>query len=963
MKDAKRLGFKTSAENDPPYISLLPRFRELAEQGLNNRAIADILNQEGPPTKRGEAWNKQHVLRILHLSDSPIKRGPSKTAKKKAARRRKSEASRQDSNFSWVAERYSDQDLDLWVLYARRWALSLETGLQAAIQGVNGLLDYLIASAIPRNPAEFLLRRSNVPNLYNVWFRKGQRKTSSNVSKNNCASAFVNWVLSQPEFCEEDDEGRLLTSPAFRNPVPFVSRKGIARPNESVRPTLPYGYIDELRKMIAEGPNFRDWKWAQSMMAQGRPSNRDVGHELSDSSGEEDDATYSTLWFEVPESQIDKSDPDCVWRKRTRQLSSRRENGLHVRETIFEMWSPVRWVALLLKLQLPLRTFQVRMLDSGEGDTWHWSEQKWELNSHPLAQGTEKSPYSNGVFKKPNQLSDGIADVLLHINTNKTADLDKEGTAKGYNVPWVIGGPLHQDPFYWLEKLRNWQEKYNPIKSLVDWKELEKKHMAMKTEVQLAAYPVTAFLFRLAESAHPHLPMPIAGLDRLWFLCLEKLEQRLGQRHETLPNGRAIRLVPPKEHRQNANGTFFSLHSLRVSLITSLAIDGSVPLAILQKIAGHSRLIMTLYYTKPGAIQSRNAIQAGLVLLNDSADDTILDWLATVEYEQLVKEVIANNPQAFMRAVPEQVHLRSPAGWMSMVDGLCLVGGNNVERDAPGCHDGGQNIGNDSAPRYAPVTGGARNCPMCRWFITRPYFLPQLAARWNNVTYHCYDARSQIVSAEARFRLLDDLRAEAIASDQIFPEQRQYKESERALQQAIQKFDELTQTLAAITRLIERCRERLNTGQGDELIAAGGVNEFEYAIEDVDSELLQVSGVCEGALLYPDLDPGKAVLRQGQLLDAALVRDSLPPLFLTLTEPEQHLVGNALMHEMARRMNPDNPNLGRYQVIRIVDARESLRARLGTALEQAIEDAMQEGAPRIVSARTPLKELALESAT
>jgi hypothetical protein len=37
------------------------------------------------------------------------------------------------------------------------------------------------------------------------------------------------------------------------------------------------------------------------------------------------------------------------------------------------MWSPVRWVALLAKLILPLRTLQVRMLDSGEADTWRYA--------------------------------------------------------------------------------------------------------------------------------------------------------------------------------------------------------------------------------------------------------------------------------------------------------------------------------------------------------------------------------------------------------------------------------------------------------------------------------------------------------------------------------------------------------------------------------------------------------------
>ena len=55
------------------------------------------------------------------------------------------------------------------------------------------------------------------------------------------------------------------------------------------------------------------------------------------------------------------------------------------------MWSPVRAVALLIKLILPLRTHQIRLLDSGEADTWRYEKGKWRLNCGSLAQGNEKS--------------------------------------------------------------------------------------------------------------------------------------------------------------------------------------------------------------------------------------------------------------------------------------------------------------------------------------------------------------------------------------------------------------------------------------------------------------------------------------------------------------------------------------------------------------------------------------------
>ncbi|MDV6321335.1 VPA1269 family protein, partial [Chromohalobacter sp. HP20-39] len=82
------------------------------------------------------------------------------------------------------------------------------------------------------------------------------------------------------------------------------------RPSESVRPTLPYGYIDELRKMIAEGPNFRDWRWAQNAL--GLTSSalfRNIGDETDDSDvlDELDGARISRVWFEVDPRTIDRS--------------------------------------------------------------------------------------------------------------------------------------------------------------------------------------------------------------------------------------------------------------------------------------------------------------------------------------------------------------------------------------------------------------------------------------------------------------------------------------------------------------------------------------------------------------------------------------------------------------------------------------------------------------------------------
>ncbi|WMY09107.1 gamma-mobile-trio integrase GmtZ [Paraburkholderia phenoliruptrix] len=814
------------------------------DSGMSYAQIADKLNRQEIRTKTGREWGQANVSLLLKNPKPPAEKPKAQPPVMRRRHPTKGKTRRADKQLRWVAAEHPE--LEKWRVLAVGWLKGKDLGLGNALQGIIAFIEFLVQFKLPVEPAEFFLSHTKVPNLFET--AQGKKPSRNSVALNNMVHSFLEWVLVQPDFCEENDFGRLETSPAFRNPVSRLSASGLLNHVESVRTTLPYGYIEELREMIAEGPNFCDWIWAQGALGVTSTDMVKGWHpHLASAKRDGDDfEKIGTTWFEVDKKLIDESDPDCVWRSRERFT----QGGDYKTETIYEMWSPVRWVALLVKLQLPLRTFQVRMLDSGEADTWRWQGGEWKLNQGSLALGSESKPYANGVFLRPTAIADGAAKLLLHVNTNKTADIGKEGNQKGYDVPWMVDGPRHQNPFYWFEKLRRWQEKYNPLSKLTRWKDLDNRHVAVKSDVQLAAYPDTAFLFRTPETTdHPDFPLTVQVLDRPWFLCLQRLEQRLEARGETLPGGRPIRLLPELTVRKPNNiRTLFPLHSLRVSLITALAIDGEVPLAILQKIAGHSRLVMTLYYTKPGVQQAMRAIQAGVERLNEFAGDTIVDWLANAEYAQIVKNIIANSPTSLAAAIPAEVELRTPAGWMVMVDGLCLVGGNTSEAEASGCHNGGANIGSPTAPRYAPTPGGPRNCPRCRWFITMPAFLPQLAARWNNVMYHCTEAKLQVVIAERRFRELDDWRAEVLSEDKPFEQQKQYVEAERQREQAITKFDNLTMTVAAVTKLITQCSRALKNGDETALVANGGTAEFEFAIEEADSELLQLSGVCEGCM-------------------------------------------------------------------------------------------------------------------
>lgn len=781
-----------------------------------------------------------------------------------------------DVEFHYIVD--IDPRMSIWQGLASEWL----NGRRSNIGGRRQALDiffvhHVIKFDLERNPYNFLRRDYSKPDFLDSILKRSNREISSanktskkartnDIKFNNSIHDFIAWILLE-KLSAEDDEGRALLPHEFHNPVPRLKQSGMGAA-ETMKSPLPYRYIRELRKNLAQGPNFWDWKWAH--------------HAINTTSGGGD-------WFRVEPDLINQDDLDCVWRSRTSSKYER--NTLGYPAEVFEMWSPVRVVALYLKLELPLRTFQVRMLDSGEADTWRYESGKWCLNDSPLATGSEKRPSQRGVFhRSSNEVGAGF-----YINTNKTADINTDENAKGYVIPWT-----YEPVLYWLGKLRNWQEKYNAIGFPTRWKDLELKHFG-GTPPHISVLEergASCFLFRDAAGVGPDRSKPINShsIDGLWYALLADLEKRCEDKRETLGDGSPIRFIDPKKE----SATYYPLHALRVSLITAFALEGGVPFPVLSKlIVGHSRIIMTLYYTKAGKAHVTEVMQEAEKRIIENESASYSRFLLEKSYKEISELFAFNSPDA-LKAVSQQ---SSSASLIFNDKGICPVGGAL-------CDVGGDVVREGKTdPRksvYSPVAGypQERNCVRCRFFLTGPAFLPGLQAHFNWLSYKATECAERYVGFEQQVKALEDARLVCEEHGTLFTQHNDLDRISRCYEEEAEKANKILTDIQAVVRLIDRCVILANENNKDglQLVAAGDISDVNYALCETESEMYQLQVVCEDAVIFLDIDAGKATLRRSQILDAMLQMNGRSPIFFRLNPEQQLHVGNQVMKMIEKRV-------------------------------------------------------------
>lgn len=877
---------------------------------------------------------------------------------------KKRDGRKSDLTFSWMLTTLGPE-WNQWQVFAAEWMSKQNAAISLKQVALTRFFESYLFVCAPYTTETTLFfkgyngHRCSTEEFQTIVSRTVKSTTHSSRTI-NYSCEFVDFIIEH-HFSEPDDHG--VPRPLVKNPLSKAG--GGASQTETVRNPLPYRYIQELRQILCPLPNkvelatikqqldeddsllpayhyrhFKDWVWAQQQSG-------------------ENERGGSGDWFDVGPDLIDRHDPDCVWKHKTIT-----RNGKQM--TIFQLWSPVRAMAIYVKLQLPLRTYQVRMLDSGEADTWRYQRSKWQRNDkHNFAMGNDKRPFGKGVFKRIYDSMTGIYSTGLYINTNKTADQNKEELQRGYTIPWQ-----HEEVFYWLEKLRNWQEKYNPIEKPVSCTTLLAKHTDfVKSNVQLEQMGDICFLFRDATAKNNEDKVkPISGqsLGPFWYQLLLTLENKLNEQGNTLDNGERLKLVDKYSEGTPSNAmvsTLFPLHSLRVSLITSYVMDTHLPLPVISKLlAGHSRLLMTIYYTKITPSVMATKMDEAHAQLDDSSEQSVRNFLKDASMSQIQSRMVYNDAASIEAVLTN----RKPIGWEDRATGLCLVGGNTANTDhvgtLGGCWNGG-NIIRDSANAsfriHGPVPHGAENCIRCRWFITEARYLPALNAQFNQLSYHAHQAANLSVEIEGELEALKDQQFGCEADGLPFTKHNELQVLQRRYEKQQVEADEYAKDWIACFELIHkiiRIEETRGDDKNDKIIAVGSEQDVSYALKfiETDSELLHLSLLCDDAEFYPDLQDTlrktPAIEKRSRQLNRILMRKGLDPIFMEMDEKQQLIAANSMLRHMAKIADPDNKMEGYRKVSNYLEMAEYLQ---DNKLLDAGITALTDNASKIITIKQP----------
>lgn len=583
------------------------------------------------------------------------------------------------------------------------------------------------------------------------------------------------------------------------------------------------------------------------------------------------------------------------------------------------IWSPVRAIALVTKLAIPLRTRQVLTMGSGEGDTWRYEADKpydlacgpesgtFHRNNGPFASKKVNNIVQEGAFRRVER-RDGNYSCHIFVNNNKTADMNKDVSNHGYVMPWE-----EMKAIGYLLYLRDWQEKYNNNQFKVRWNDVE--WLRRNKDFTLMENKRTHFLFRdPSNERNPNKlhPLTPARLGLLWNELIGELERRMNLTLGSIENPSPYQFVFSRDERGRPSKVKWDLHSMRVTILSYLH-DNGVPLEYLKELAGHSSIQMTSYYSVIDPEKMVDVLNEATANWKRMATSEWGTFLRGIQREKVRDLLVARDA-----AVLEQVFLGDRDGITVMDHGLCLVGQSM-------CHQGLEVLDEDGKATYVPVPGGKGNCVRCRYFATGPAWLPGLVAHFNWLTLRVTKESRILDPLKEKYELLMDEFREGLRECKPFTKRQELDRARNAYDASMAKTNELGHSWQATYRLWEQARElvrRENERPGNSLslIVQGGIETMEFALQKCHPTDL-LARICQTANLFPGVSQSyEANQDLCCSLDKMLFNNGIPGLLVTLGEEEKRVAAIEIWKWLRQRTRSND------EFTDVVDCRSTLES-------------------------------------
>lgn len=749
------------------------------------------------------------------------------------------------------------------------WGESIKEFLRSARGGDTKAKDlcefvreYIAPNGFEVAPHAFLTRgKTNIQPMLELFEKVSvQRKKKWLFSINE----FLNWIITNDLTLEDDATGEISRLKGAKNPFSHINFDGesyTVTSNETDKLSLPYQYVKQ----------GREWIFPSNSVEQ--ETNYSDLHHLQQ---------FSADWIQVSDlSVINSSDPDCVYKKEGSKVF---------------LWLPIYWTYTYALMQLPARGMQIVYSDSGEADLEipHIEKGKvvWRKNNSAHAGLTNNQSM---VSKMPGD------EFGVYYTSNKT-----HFNGKGYSIPFM---PF--DLAYWLIKLRNWQQKYNPIEKPIDWLNCKRTNL---NEIQRKQKGVNSFLFRDFNDFEPGIFAARLATRLAASLFLSAQEDIMVATYDGKSFSDVARqTIQPDSMALTKFKSKYTPHSMRVSLINAYAYEFGIPIEIIMKLVGHSSLVMQIYYHKSDntGANLRERMHKGEKEAMQKASDTLRSFVENQRIEECKNFLVANSPD-FLSSL---ANVRPASSYLWKDFGICPVGGNF-------CDEGGKPVATKSCINH-PVPGGylgEQNCIQCRFFITGPAFMIGLAAIFNEISLGINTQAKRLINLESSLsktvELIDvishkqyEISKRGNTNHELEEEKRQLQAKRRKLNSEIEtkakKMDSYMTDLNAIHKhllnsktLLHRQAESTNSGL--QLIVPNELK-IDFTLADA-SAFHQLSEVCENAELFHSCSDELAVNRRSQLLDKMLLENGLDPQFVYLTEEEQLAIGNQFTQLMLARL-------------------------------------------------------------